>query len=131
MLVRVLLLLLGLFHLANGLMMLLAPMNWFQSVPGVAATGPFNHHFILDVGMAFIASGAMLMLGARAGKFAAAFAVAGATWPGLHALIHVADWLSAGFPTDPKTMISEAVGVVAVGVVGACLAGVRTKGEKP
>src|SRR5579871_1365158 len=71
MIVRILLLLLGISHIVNGLFMLIAPAEWYASVPGVTATGPFNPHFILDIGMAFVASGAGLMLGARRGASAA------------------------------------------------------------
>src|SRR5205085_2912717 len=119
----------GVFHLANGAAMLIAPMDWYETVPGVTATGPFNHHFILDVGMAFIASGGLLVLGARTGTSAAAFAAAGATWPILHALIHVTGWFTSGFPTQPRIAFSEVVGVVALAAVGGLLAWFRMKGE--
>jgi hypothetical protein len=127
--VRVLLLLVGVLHLANGATMLVAPMSWYAAVPGVVGTGPFNHHFILDVGMAFIASGGLLTLGARANSSAASFAIAGASWPILHALIHVTGWLTSGFPSAPPAIFSEVVGVAALAVLGGVLAWFRTKGE--
>ena len=128
MIVRVLLLLVGVLHLVNGATMLIAPVSWYETVPGVTGTGPFNHHFILDVGMAFIASGALLALGARLNSAAANFAVAGASWPILHALIHVAGWFTSGFPSEPRVIFADAVGVVAVAVLGGTLAWFRTKG---
>jgi len=129
MVIRALLLLLGVLQLANGAAMLIAPMDWYEAVPGVTATGPFNHHFILDVGMAFIASGGLLALGARTGTSAASFAVAGAIWPILHALIHVAGWFTNGFPTETRIAFSEVVGVVALAALGGLLAWFRMKGE--
>lgn len=48
---------LGLFQAANGLAMILAPARWFSTAPGVAATGPFNPHFVIDVGLGFLAAG--------------------------------------------------------------------------
>ena len=128
MLVRALLLLLGVLHLVNGATMLIAPMSWYHAVPGVSATGPFNHHFVMDVGMAFIASGGLLALAARAGVSAAKFAIAGATWPILHALIHIASWFSSGFPTEPRLIFSEVVGVVALASLGGVLASFRLIG---
>ena len=128
--VRILLLLLGLFHLANGLHMVLAPLAWYGAVPGVAQTGPFNAHFIADIGMAFIASAAGLMLGARRGRDAALFACAGAVWPALHALIHLDGWAMHGFPHDPGIAASEAIGVVTLAVLGLVLAGLRLKAER-
>ena len=128
--VRILLLSLGVLHLANGVVMLAAPMSWYQAVPGVSGTGPFNHHFILDVGMAFIASGGLLALGARPGASAASFAVSGASWPILHALVHIASWFTSGFPSEPPMIFSEVFGVVALATLGGVLAWFRIKGEK-
>src|ERR1700722_6770907 len=98
MFVRAGLLLLGLIHLGNGLWMMLAPDGWYAAVPGVSMTGPINHHFIADIGLAFVASGAGLLLGARNMHAAGAFAVAGSAWPALHALLHIWGWVHMGFP---------------------------------
>jgi hypothetical protein len=129
MIVHALLVLLGVIHIVNGLFMLIAPAEWYASVPGVTATGPFNPHFILDIGMAFVASGAGLMLGARRNANAAIIACAGATWPALHALIHIDGWLMHGFPTDTQTAVSETVGVVGLSALGVVLAWLRLRGE--
>lgn len=129
MIVRALLLLLGLFHITNGLYMLVAPMAWYGAVPGVTATGPFNHHFILDIGMAFLASGGLLALGARKTASAGSFAIAGATWPVLHALIHISGWFMDGFPNRASVAVSEVVGVVTLAALGGVLAWLRLKGE--
>jgi len=127
MIVRVLLVLLGLGNIANGLFMLIAPDQWFASVPGVPI--PFNPHFVMDIGMAYIASGVGLALGARAGLMSAAFACAGAAWPVLHALIHIDGWFMHGFPHDTQVAISETVGVVGLAALGAITAWLRLKGE--
>ena len=50
--------------LINGLAMLVAGPFWYASVPGVTETGPFNPHFVQDIGVAFLAAG--LALAARA-----------------------------------------------------------------
>lgn len=119
---RAILFVLGLFHLVNGIWMLAAPASWYAAVPGVAATGPFNHHFVIDIGLAFIASGVGLMIGVRASKTASAFALAGATWPALHALFHLQIWLTHGLPDTTTGLINEGVGVILVGLLGASLA---------
>lgn len=36
---------------ANGIFMLVAPENWYFAVPGVTSTGPFNQHFLRDIGL--------------------------------------------------------------------------------
>ena len=127
MIVRLLLLLLGILHIANGLFMLVAPADWYMSVPGVTATGPFNPHFILDIGMAFVASGAGLMLGAQRNAAAAILPCAGAAWPALHALIHIDGWLMHGFPADPQIAMSEVVGVAGLAALGVALAWLRLR----
>jgi len=125
--VRVMLLILGLFHLANGGYMLAAPRAWYMAVPGVADTGPLNHHFIVDIGLAFLASGAGLALGALERPWAPAVALAGSTWPALHALLHVWLWLSRGFPSAMPVINSEVFGVVGIGILGVALALARAR----
>lgn len=72
----------------NGSMMLFAGPAWYASVPGVSETGPYNPHFIQDIGVAFVVAG--LALGARAWRpqyWPAA--ITGAGFIAAHALIHV------------------------------------------
>jgi hypothetical protein len=123
------LLILGVFHLLNGAYMLAAPTVWYMAVPGVSASGPLNHHFIADIGLIFVASGAGLILGARTGPRAAAWAAAGAAWPALHALLHICGWFAHGFPATGPLIASEVLGVVGVGAVGVALAFARNRQE--
>jgi hypothetical protein len=79
---------LAVFNGANGLVMLFASSAWWDSVPGVPDTGPFNLHFVQDVGVAFLVAG--LALGARAWRPALwPAAVAGAGFLAAHAVIHL------------------------------------------
>jgi hypothetical protein len=80
---------LAVFNVANGLMMLFAGSVWWAHVAGARETGPFNPHFVQDVGAAFTVAG--LALGARAwrGQYWPA-AVAGAGFLAAHGLIHLA-----------------------------------------
>src|SRR5882724_7077523 len=125
MILKTLLVLLGVSHLMNGLWMLFAPDGWYLAIPGVQETGPLNHHFIEDVGMAFVASGGLLALGATSIRKAAAFAIAGAVWPILHSLIHIAGWFMHGIPADPRQLFTEAVGVIGLSALGGLLAWLR------
>lgn len=54
----------ALFALANGTFMLFDPYGWYQAVPTVRFTGPPNQHFIRDIGLAYLASGAVLAFAA-------------------------------------------------------------------
>ena len=120
--VRIVLILLGIFHAANGLTMLAAPDYWYASVPGVTAHGPMNHHFVADIGMAFLASGIGLLMAIRTGSAAATFALAGAAFPALHALIHLWEWISDGIPSNLQQIASDALAVMAASFVGFWLA---------
>ena len=44
----------------NGSMMLFAGPSWYASVPGVSETGPFNPHFVQDIGAPFLVAGLAL-----------------------------------------------------------------------
>jgi hypothetical protein len=74
----------------NGVAMLAAGRWWYGAVPGVTMTGPFNPHFVMDIGAAYLAvGGAFAWLTWRAS--AAALAAAG--FLGLHAAIHLAGYV--------------------------------------
>ena len=76
-------------NVGNGLMMLFAGPFWFASVPGASETGPFNPHFVQDIGAAFLVAG--LALAVRAWQPALwPAAVAGAGFLTAHGLIHLA-----------------------------------------
>jgi hypothetical protein len=125
--VRIGLILLGIFHAANGLFMLAAPDQWYAIVPGVPTTGPFNPHFVHDIGWAFLASGIGLVLGGGTGRRAGTFAIAGAAFPALHAVMHVFEWFEHGLPHGAQLMLSEFVGVAGLSFLGAALAWLRNR----
>ena len=87
---RVIAAVLGLGGAANGALMLAAPALWYDSVPGLAHTGPFNPHFVMDIGVAYVVASAALIARAWRPRYWPA-AVAGAAFMIGHALIHAAD----------------------------------------
>lgn len=82
--------LLGAFNALNGVLMLADGPRWYASVPGVTHTGPFNPHFVADIGAAFLAAGLALIARAWRPRYWPA-ALAGVGFIGFHALIHVGD----------------------------------------
>ena len=82
--------LLGLCGAANGAFMLAAPPLWYDSVPGLAHTGPFNPHFVSDIGVAYLVASAGLIARAWRPRYWPA-AIAGAAFMCGHALIHALD----------------------------------------
>jgi hypothetical protein len=89
---RLLAAVLGLAMAANGVAMLLAGPAWYAAVPGVPETGPFNAHFVKDIGAAYLTAGVGLAVFAwRASPLARGAAMAGVLFLGLHGLIHLAE----------------------------------------
>jgi len=74
--------------LFNGLTMLVAAPFWYASVPGASGTGPFNPHFVQDIGVAFLVAGVALAARAWRPRYWPA-AIAGAGFLAAHALIHL------------------------------------------
>lgn len=89
------LVLLGYGLLLNGLFMLIAPLPWYQLVPGVEGTGPFNQHFVRDIGSIYTVIGASLLWLMRDARAWPA-ALAGAGFLALHALVHIRDAIEFG-----------------------------------
>ncbi len=73
---------------ANGVAMLVDPAGWFTRVPGAVATGPFNSHFVLDVGIAFIVAGGAFAALAWRRRLRPA-AMTGAAFLALHGALHL------------------------------------------
>jgi len=84
--------LLGGFNVLNGCMMLLDAPGWYERTPGVVATGPFNQHFVMDIGAAFVATGLALLVRAWRPRYWPA-AVAGCGFTTFHALIHIGEFV--------------------------------------
>ena len=82
--------LVGLLLAANGVVMLGDPAGWYSTVPGVADTGPFNPHFVRDIGCIYLVAGAALIWSVRDVRARGA-ALAGGAFLALHALVHLAD----------------------------------------
>jgi len=82
--------LLGAGGAANGVFMLAAPALWYDSVPGLPHTGPFNPHFVSDIGVAYLVASMALIARAWRPRYWPA-AVAGAAFMCGHAVIHVLD----------------------------------------
>jgi hypothetical protein len=76
---------------ANGLAMLFAGLWWYGAVPGVTATGPYNPHFVRDIGAAYLVVGASLAAFAVRPRQAWPALVAAAAFLTLHAAVHVFD----------------------------------------
>jgi len=79
---------LGVAAVANGLFMLISPEGWYFAVPGVTTTGPFNQHFIRDIGLIFELIGAAFLVGVARPDLRLFFWGAPTIWLSGHALFH-------------------------------------------
>lgn len=90
---KIILAVLAAWHGLNGFFMLAMPVRWYETVPGVTHTGPFNGHFIADIAIAFLASAIGLALAAsRPGHSVAAFLTMPAIFLGGHAVLHAVEF---------------------------------------
>jgi hypothetical protein len=84
----VLAIVLGLGAAANGLFMLISPANWYFAVPGVTTTGPFNQHFVRDIGLIFLLVAIAMLAGVAKPAARVSLWSAAALWLTGHALFH-------------------------------------------
>jgi hypothetical protein len=91
---QLLIALVGIFALVFGSFMLIHPFEWYQLLPTVKFTGPPNPHFIRDIGLAYIASGVMLVYAAWNPPMRWLAAFAGSMWLMVHGILHIYEVLT-------------------------------------
>jgi hypothetical protein len=110
----------GLMGAGNGLVMLAVPKTWFWSVDGVPLTGGYNAHFVRDIGMVYVLTGAAMFVGlARPAQRALLWAAA-AAWLMSHALFHL--WEVAAGICGPEAIARDFLGVTLPGLIATGLA---------
>jgi len=112
--------LLGIGALANGTFMLVSPANWYFAVPGVTTTGPFNQHFLRDIGLIFLFVGSAFLVGTRHPVWRAALWSAASLWLCGHALFHF--WEVAVGICGPSALVRDFAAVTLPALIGASLA---------
>lgn len=109
----------SLFLSANGLFMLIAPLAWYELVPGVTDTGFFNQHFVRDIGIIQLFIGLAFGIGMlrperRIGLWAAATA-----WLCAHAIFHL--WEVAVGICSPSVIPRDFPAVTLPALIGIAL----------
>jgi hypothetical protein len=110
---------LGLAALANGVYMLLAPESWYFAVPGVTTTGPFNQHFVRDIGLIFILLGTAFLLGVAQPHLRVLVWGAASIWLSGHALFHF--WEVAVGICSPSVIPRDFPAVTLPAIIGLSL----------
>lgn len=112
--------LLGMFLIANGVYMLVAPEPWYWAVPGVPDRGPFNQHFIRDIGIVYLLMGIAFAVGIAREQLRTMLWMAASSWLLGHAIFHV--WEVVVGICSPEALIQDFVGVTLTALLALALA---------
>lgn len=86
---KILGLIVGALMALNGVYMLVQPEPWYYAVPGVVDTGPFNHHFVQDIGIGFLVAGGAIAWGALGAGWRVT--ALGAAFLAGHSVLHIVE----------------------------------------
>jgi hypothetical protein len=97
---KVIYLVFSFLNLFNGAWMLLFPQSWYRDLPAaVPHTGPFNAHFVRDLGVAFLVAGVAFAWSARNIDRSYPVHIGLTIFFTGHALIHLVDIATGHLPT--------------------------------
>ena len=77
--------------LANAAWMLGAPLHWYETVPGVSDFGPYNAHFVRDIGCTYLTVSLALTWALFTSRHRLPLVTMVALFHGAHALLHIFD----------------------------------------
>ncbi len=91
------------YYLLTGLFIMGAPLTFYETGPGVSDTGPYNMHFLRDVGFAFTVSA----LGVAYGLFRnlKPLIIFGTAWLAIHGMFHLILWFLHAAPASEGALI--------------------------
>jgi hypothetical protein len=104
---------------ANGLFMLASPELWYFAVPGVTDTGPFNQHFVRDIGLIFLFIGTAFLAGVMLPRYRIVLWLAPTLWLWGHALFHF--WEVAVGICGPAVLVRDFPAVTLPAIIGTVL----------
>jgi hypothetical protein len=111
--------LLGTAMVANGIFMLVSPGDWYLAVPGVTSTGPFNQHFVRDIGLIFLLLGGAFLIGAAVARLRVLLWATASLWLFGHALFRL--WEVAAGICSPSVIPRDFPAVSLPAIIGAVL----------
>ena len=98
-------------NLVNGIVMLIWPERWYNLMPGVIGTGPYNQHFVRDIGFAFVAAGIGVWFGVTNTALRQwSGPMVGMTFLGGHAIFHVVEMFVHHF--DSRAVVRDMILIV-------------------
>jgi hypothetical protein len=122
-------LVLGVTHAGNALWMLADPLRWYHDLPAaVPDTGPFNAHFVRDIGCAFLTAGVALVWAAFARAYRPPLVAIAALFIAAHGVLHVFDTARGAVPSDHWWLDLPGVYLPAVVLTYAAIVHLRAPG---
>ena len=109
----------GILLSVNGLFMLVAPLAWYDFVPGVTDTGFFNQHFIRDIGIIQLFLGLAFAIGMVAPDRRVGLWAAATLWLIAHAVFHL--WEVAVGICSPSVIPRDFPAVTLPAIIGTVL----------
>jgi hypothetical protein len=109
----------GIFLSVNGLFMLVAPLAWYEFVPGVTDTGFFNQHFIRDIGIIQLFLGLAFVIGMVAPDRRVGLWAVATSWLIAHAVFHF--WEVAVGICSPSVIPRDFPAVTLPAIIGTVL----------
>ena len=103
------------FYLLTGLIISIAPHFFYETGPGVADTGPYNMHFLRDVGFAFTVSSLGIAYGLM--QRLKPLIIFGTAWLAMHGMFHFVLWTAHAEPTSSAAVLDLAIVVLPALVV--------------
>ena len=103
------------FYLLTGLYLVVSPFGFYESAPGVTETGPYNMHFIRDVGFAFTVSALGIAFGLM--RRLKPLIVFGSAWLAMHGTFHLILWYVHSDHTSEAALVDLAVVVFPAALV--------------
>ena len=110
---------LGILAIGNGVFMLVSPDAWYFAVPGVPDTGPFNQHFLRDIGLIFLLLGGAFLTGVVRPELRVMLWGGSSLWLAGHALFHL--WEVAVGICSPSVLPRDFPGVTLPSLLGLAL----------
>ena len=107
------------FLSVNGIFMIVAPETWYGLVPGVTDTGPFNQHFIRDIGIIQLFLGVAFGVGMIRPELRVGLWAAATLWLIAHAVFHL--WEVAVGICTPSVILRDFPAVTLPAIIGVVL----------
>ena len=91
------------YYLLTGLYISILPLTFYENAPGVSDTGPYNMHFLRDVGFAFTISALGLAYGLY--KDLKPLVLFGSAWLVAHGIFHLVLWFLHTHPMSEGAIV--------------------------